>query len=213
MIELITAEQWRDRSDVVDAAAIATLDVTRRVRPLPDHPLVRIRPSGKWTPLDLHEVWAHRELFAILVIRDVTVRYKQTFLGIAWAVFQPLMMMVIYSVIFGRFGGIPSEGDPVLSLRVRGTVALDIRLELGPIERQQSGQQRASRDQGLFPPGPDSRRFGGNGSGRLRHRLPCPPGFDGSPRHRLERANADVSGAGDPHHHLDARDRAYGWRR
>jgi lipopolysaccharide transport system permease protein len=79
---------------------------------LPEHPLVNIRPSRKWIPLGLREVWAHRELYAILVIRDVTVRYEQTFLGVAWAVIQPLIMMGIYTIIFGRSGGIPSDGLP-----------------------------------------------------------------------------------------------------
>ena len=112
MIEVIAAERRRSTDSPEDPAAIATGYAAPRVRPLPEHPLVKIRPSRAWMPLDVREVWAHRELFAILVLRDVTVRYKQTILGVAWAIVQPLMMMTIYSVVFGRFGGIPSDGLP-----------------------------------------------------------------------------------------------------
>jgi homopolymeric O-antigen transport system permease protein len=112
MIEVIAAERRRSADRPEDPAALANGPAASRLRPLPEHPLVKIRPSRKWMPLDVREVWAHRELFAILVIRDVTVRYKQTILGIAWAIVQPLMMMAIYTVIFGRFAGIPSDGLP-----------------------------------------------------------------------------------------------------
>jgi lipopolysaccharide transport system permease protein len=112
MVEVIAAERRRSTGRPEDPAAIANGHAVSRVRPLPEHPLVKIRPSRKWMPLDVREVWAHRELFAILVIRDVTVRYKQTILGIAWAIVQPLMMMAIYTVVFGRFAGMPSDGLP-----------------------------------------------------------------------------------------------------
>src|SRR5262245_56541936 len=79
-------------------------------RRLPEHPLVTIRPGRRWQPLNLRELVAHRDLFGILVLRDVTIRYKQTFLGIAWAVIQPLMMMLIYTLLFGRLAGMPSDG-------------------------------------------------------------------------------------------------------
>ena len=57
-------------------------------------------------------MWSHRELLAFLIWRDISVRYKQTVLGPAWAVLQPLIMMVIFTVIFGRFAGIDSKGFP-----------------------------------------------------------------------------------------------------
>jgi lipopolysaccharide transport system permease protein len=112
MIEVITAERRRATDKLEDSPVTSDGQTISPARSLPEHPLVKIRPSRTWMPLDLRDVWAHRELFAILVMRDVTVRYKQTILGIAWAVLQPLMMMAIYSVIFGRFGGIPSDGLP-----------------------------------------------------------------------------------------------------
>ena len=71
-----------------------------------------IRPRSGWIRIDWQEMWSHRELLAFLVWRDISVRYKQTVLGSAWAVLQPLTMMVIFTVIFGRFAGIDSEGFP-----------------------------------------------------------------------------------------------------
>lgn len=70
--------------------------------------------SGGMRPLraDLREIWAYRDLLVLLIQRDVTVRYKQSIIGIAWAVVQPLMMMLVFSVIFGRFAKLPSEGIP-----------------------------------------------------------------------------------------------------
>jgi len=79
---------------------------------LPEKPLVTIKPRRLWVALELHSVWTYHELLYFLVWRDVKVRYKQTVLGVAWAVLQPLMMMVIFSVLFGRVAGIPSDGIP-----------------------------------------------------------------------------------------------------
>jgi lipopolysaccharide transport system permease protein len=62
--------------------------------------------------LKLHELWQYRELLFFLTWRDVKVRYKQAVLGIAWAVIQPLMMMMIFSIIFGRLANLPSDDTP-----------------------------------------------------------------------------------------------------
>ena len=71
-----------------------------------------ITPPKGWLSLDLKEVWAYRELLSLLVWRDVSVRYKQSVVGIGWAVIQPVMTMIIFSLVFGRFAGLPSEGIP-----------------------------------------------------------------------------------------------------
>jgi lipopolysaccharide transport system permease protein len=71
-----------------------------------------IRPQTGWVGIDWWEMWSHRELLVFLIKRDISVRYKQTILGPAWAVFQPLIMMTIFTVIFGRFAGMDSEGFP-----------------------------------------------------------------------------------------------------
>ncbi len=68
-------------------------------------------PRG-WTALDLAELWRYRELIFFLSWRDIKVRYKQTALGVAWAVIQPVFTMVVFSVFFGRLGGSPSAGLP-----------------------------------------------------------------------------------------------------
>ncbi len=71
-----------------------------------------IKPPKGLVEVNLPELWKYRELLYIFAWRDIKVRYKQTFLGIAWAIFQPFITMVIFSVIFGRLASIPSEGVP-----------------------------------------------------------------------------------------------------
>jgi lipopolysaccharide transport system permease protein len=74
--------------------------------------VTEISVAGRSLRNDLRELWAYRDLLVLLVRRDVSVRYKQSAVGIGWAVVQPVMMMLIFSVIFGRFAGLPSEGVP-----------------------------------------------------------------------------------------------------
>lgn len=75
-------------------------------------PVVILTPSRGFVRLNLRDVWAYRELLFFLVWRDVKVRYKQTALGAAWAILQPLMTMVVFSVFFGRLANMPSDGIP-----------------------------------------------------------------------------------------------------
>lgn len=77
-----------------------------------DLPVTVIEPSRGWVALRLDELWEHRELLYFFVWRDVKVRYKQTALGAAWAVLQPLLTMLIFTIFFGRMAGIGSEGMP-----------------------------------------------------------------------------------------------------
>ena len=72
---------------------------------LPVAPLVVIQPSKSWVALNLRDLWSYRELLYFLTWRDVKVRYKQTVLGVLWAVLQPLLTMLISTLIFGRLGG------------------------------------------------------------------------------------------------------------
>ena len=71
-----------------------------------------IKPSRGWVLPQIRDVWAYRELLYFLVWRDLKVRYKQTVLGILWAVIQPFFLMVIFSIFFGKLARIPSEGIP-----------------------------------------------------------------------------------------------------
>jgi lipopolysaccharide transport system permease protein len=71
-----------------------------------------IQPQSGWVALDWKEMFAYRELLTFLIKRDISVRYKQTVLGSAWAILHPLLLMLIFTVFFGRFAQIPSEKLP-----------------------------------------------------------------------------------------------------
>ena len=75
-------------------------------------PVTIIRPSRGWVSLKLRELWEYRELLFFLAWRDISVRYKQTILGAAWAIIQPFFTMLVFSLFFGRLGQIPSDGVP-----------------------------------------------------------------------------------------------------
>jgi lipopolysaccharide transport system permease protein len=71
-----------------------------------------IRPTKGWVSLNLGDLWRYRELIVFLTWRDISVRYKQTVLGVAWAVLQPFLTMIVFSVVFGLLGNLPSDGLP-----------------------------------------------------------------------------------------------------
>jgi lipopolysaccharide transport system permease protein len=75
-------------------------------------PVVRITPPTRWWVLPIAELWEYRELLYFYVWRELKVRYKQTVVGAAWAVIQPLMTMLVFSLFFGRLAHIPSGGLP-----------------------------------------------------------------------------------------------------
>lgn len=73
---------------------------------------IMLEPPRGWLNLRLRELWEFRELLFFLIWRDIKVRYKQTLLGATWAVLQPLLTMIIFSIIFGKLGKLPSNGIP-----------------------------------------------------------------------------------------------------
>jgi homopolymeric O-antigen transport system permease protein len=75
-------------------------------------PFTRIEPSRGWVPLKFKELWEYHELLYFLIWRDIKVKYKQTALGVAWAIIQPLFTMVVFSLFFGKLAKIPSDGIP-----------------------------------------------------------------------------------------------------
>jgi lipopolysaccharide transport system permease protein len=75
-------------------------------------PHARIEPSKGWISLGLRDLWQYRELLFFLTWRDIKVRYKQTALGAAWAVIQPLFTMLVFTLFFGRLAKVPSDGIP-----------------------------------------------------------------------------------------------------
>jgi homopolymeric O-antigen transport system permease protein len=79
---------------------------------LPDEPLFSIVPQRGWVGLNLRELWAYRELLYFLTWRDIKVRYKQTVLGVAWAIIQPVVSMVVFTLFFGKLAHMPSDGIP-----------------------------------------------------------------------------------------------------
>ncbi len=79
---------------------------------LPDKPVVTIEPSKFWMPLNLRDLWAYHELLYFLMWRYIKVRYKQTILGAAWAIIQPLVLMLIFTYFFGRLARMETEGVP-----------------------------------------------------------------------------------------------------
>jgi lipopolysaccharide transport system permease protein len=93
-------------SQAVPASAAESLTVR------PALPVVTIRPSRGWVRVRVGELWEYRELLYFLVWRDLKVRYKQTVLGAAWALLQPLAAMIVFSVFFGRLAKVPSDGVP-----------------------------------------------------------------------------------------------------
>lgn len=83
-------------------------------------PYLTLRPSRGWTALNLHEIWAFRDLLSSLAGRDLKLRYKQTALGVGWVVLQPLMAALIFSFVFRKVAGMPSEGVPYFPFAFAG---------------------------------------------------------------------------------------------
>jgi lipopolysaccharide transport system permease protein len=102
-------------------AAVSPAATTPAGPPADPKPTI-IDPSTGWAPLRLGELVAYRELVYFLVWRDVKVRYKQTALGIAWAVLQPLLAMFVFSLFFGRLAAMPSDGLPYPVFNLAGLV-------------------------------------------------------------------------------------------
>ncbi len=100
--------------DTTSTAAVPTIVAPdrRESEIAAPHPAVRtvIEPPHQWEWVDVGELWRYRELLLFLAWRDVKVRYKQTVLGASWAILQPAMMMVVFTVFFGRLAGV-ATGD------------------------------------------------------------------------------------------------------
>ncbi len=97
------------REQTAKRAPVTTTGLSSRAD---DVPVIVIRPSRGLFSLQIHELWEYRELLYFLIWRDIKVRYKQTALGAAWAILQPVMTMVVFTVFFGNFAKIPSDGVP-----------------------------------------------------------------------------------------------------
>lgn len=89
---------------------------------VPEPLTIRIVPRKGWVRIGFRELWAYRELMYFLAVREIQVRYKQTAVGVAWAVIQPLFTMLIFSLFFGRLGKMPSEGIPYPLFSLAGLI-------------------------------------------------------------------------------------------
>lgn len=78
----------------------------------PQDEVIVLRPSRGWTALNLLDLWRYRELIYFLTWRDIKVRYKQTILGAAWAIIQPVMTMVVFTILFGKLAKVPTDNIP-----------------------------------------------------------------------------------------------------
>src|SRR5438477_5879764 len=116
---------WSDRLPETPPASIGRMTETQlepprspeahvelATRPSPPGYISIIGPPSRWPRLDLHELWRFRELLGVFVWRDLKVRYKQTFIGGAWALLQPILPAVVYTIIFGKFASFPSDHLP-----------------------------------------------------------------------------------------------------
>jgi lipopolysaccharide transport system permease protein len=92
--------------DLPDTDLALAAETIRRSAPLPT---LVIRPTRGWRSVDLRELWAHRELLYFLAWRDIKVRYKQTVLGAAWAIIQPVTTMLVFTLFFGKLGGLQKQ--------------------------------------------------------------------------------------------------------
>ncbi|MGZ8847655.1 MAG: ABC transporter permease [Pyrinomonadaceae bacterium] len=102
-----------DQGDTIEGLAVLSSVAKPRVAAqLPLDPVIKIRPASFWERIDFSELWAHREVLYFLIWRDLKVRYKQTILGAAWVVVQPVLMTLVFAVFLGSLIKVPSDGVP-----------------------------------------------------------------------------------------------------
>src|SRR5437762_7341591 len=112
MNEIFEASTQRGLPSPMNTTATPLIESSSPVTGASADSIVVIRPSKGFSKLDLVALWEFRELFYFLVWRDVKIRYKQTVIGAAWAIVQPVMTMVVFSLFFGRLAKVPSDGIP-----------------------------------------------------------------------------------------------------
>ena len=95
-----------------DANAMISGALPSRTYQLPPEPVTRIRPSRFWEKIDFAELWTQREVLYFLMWRDLKVRYKQTIIGAAWVIVQPILITLVFAVFLGRLIRVPSDGVP-----------------------------------------------------------------------------------------------------
>lgn len=120
-MDLATSERSSALESPAATQPASTADSETLHRPLlPDEPLIVIEPSNAWVAVNLRDLWEYRELIYFLIWRDLKVRYKQTALGVAWVVMQPLLSTLIFTVFLGVLARVPSDGLPYPLLAYAG---------------------------------------------------------------------------------------------
>ena len=122
-----------------------------------------IRPASRLPRLDVGELWHYRELLWTLVWRDVAVRYKQTFLGIAWAILVPAFTALVYVIVFGKFANFPAGSTPYPSLVVAGVLPMQYFASALSLASLSLLVEPPARDEGVLPPH----------AAPARRRVPC----------------------------------------
>ena len=168
-----------------DSVAIKTHDV----------PVMRITPPSRWWVLPFGELWEFRELLYFFVWRDIKIRYKQTAIGAAWAVLQPLLMMLVFSLFFGRLAHHPSDGLPYPIFYYSALAALDVFSR----RRCRTRRTRSSKISGVitkvyFPRLAAAVGFRAGGPGGFRGFVFDVRGADDLLPHSADRCGAVVSG-------------------
>jgi lipopolysaccharide transport system permease protein len=111
-VEAVTIVPHRQDVAVPSQELITSRGRVAPARPPAKEPLIKIRPGRAPVSSELRELWAHRELLYFLIWRDLKVRYKQTALGPAWVVLQPLLMALVFTIFMGWLARVPSDGVP-----------------------------------------------------------------------------------------------------
>jgi hypothetical protein len=125
------------------------------------------------------DLWRYREFSQVLGWRDVSVRYKQTVIGLVWALIRPFLMMVVFTIIFGKVAKLPSDGTASYALMVFAGMPPWSFFFSALSDTSKPAQQRASDQQGVFPKIDRAHCGGGSGRGGFLHQLPDSGGNDG----------------------------------
>lgn len=129
--------------------------------------VLTIEPHGE-AVFGLADVLASRELLYFLIWRDIKVRYKQTLIGVAWAILQPMLAMVVLTAFFGNPARLPSEGVPYPLFAHAGLMGMDVIRQCTVQQQQQPGRKRPAGYEDLLPARAPSDCRGGRESGRSR---------------------------------------------
>src|SRR5688500_2828913 len=113
-------------STLTEAASVANVTPAPPAEPSGVKPYLVIRPRSGWAALQLRETWQFRDLLFVLAGRDLKLRYKQTALGVAWVILQPLMAAGIFSFVFGSVANLPSDGVPYFIFAFAGLLGWNL---------------------------------------------------------------------------------------